>query len=129
KSQSIRKPVHMVETINKLVRVQRQLLVDLGREPTAEEIGKEMDLTTEKVNDILKIAQDTVALDTPVGEEENTNLGDFIEDQESPSPFDLASYGSLREQLGDALDTLTDREENILRLRFGLDDDRTRTLE
>lgn len=129
KSKTIRKPVHMVETINKLVRVQRQLLGDLGREPTPEEIGKEMRLPLNKVHDILKIAQDTVSLETPVGEEDGSYLGDFIEDQDSASPSEQASYEFLKEQLRDTLDTLTDREENILRLRFGLDDDHTRTLE
>ncbi|GAB3044217.1 RNA polymerase sigma factor RpoD [Virgibacillus ainsalahensis] len=128
-ARTIRIPVHMVETINKLIRVQRQLLQDLGREPTPKEIGKEMDLSPDKVRDILKIAQDPVSLETPIGEEDNSQLGDFIEDQEAVSPSDHTTYELLKEQLGDVLDTLTDREENVLRLRFGLDDGRTRTLE
>jgi RNA polymerase primary sigma factor len=128
-ARTIRIPVHMVETINKLIRVQRSLLQDLGREPTPEEIGEEMDLTPEKVRDILKIAQEPVSLETPIGEEDDSHLGDFIEDQEAVSPSDHASYELLKEQLEDVLDTLTDREENVLRLRFGLDDGRTRTLE
>ncbi|HHY72982.1 MAG TPA: RNA polymerase sigma factor RpoD [Bacillus bacterium] len=128
-ARTIRIPVHMVETINKLIRVQRQLLQDLGREPTPEEIGEEMDLTPEKVREILKIAQEPVSLETPIGEEDDSHLGDFIEDQEATSPSDAAAYELLKEQLEDVLDTLTDREENVLRLRFGLDDGRTRTLE
>lgn len=128
-ARTIRIPVHMVETINKLIRVQRQLLQDLGREPTPEEIAKEMDLTPEKVREILKIAQEPVSLETPIGEEDDSHLGDFIEDQEATSPSDHAAYELLKEQLEDVLDTLTDREENVLRLRFGLDDGRTRTLE
>jgi len=128
-ARTIRIPVHMVETINKLIRIQRQLLQDLGREPTPEEIGKEMDLTPDKVRDILKIAQEPVSLETPIGEEDDSHLGDFIEDQEAVSPSDHAAYELLKEQLEDVLDTLTDREENVLRLRFGLDDGRTRTLE
>ncbi len=128
-ARTIRIPVHMVETINKLIRVQRQLLQDLGREPTPEEIGEEMDLTPEKVREILKIAQEPVSLETPIGEEDDSHLGDFIEDQDATSPSDNAAYELLKEQLEDVLDTLTDREENVLRLRFGLDDGRTRTLE
>ena len=128
-ARTIRIPVHMVETINKLVRVQRQLLQDLGREPTPEEIGEDMDLTPEKVREILKIAQEPVSLETPIGEEDDSHLGDFIEDQEATSPSEHAAYELLKEQLEDVLDTLTDREENVLRLRFGLDDGRTRTLE
>ncbi|WP_368259496.1 RNA polymerase sigma factor RpoD, partial [Enterococcus sp. 2201sp1_2201st1_C11_2201SCRN_220225] len=128
-ARTIRIPVHMVETINKLIRIQRQLLQDLGREPTPEEIGAEMDLPTEKVREILKIAQEPVSLETPIGEEDDSHLGDFIEDQEATSPADHAAYELLKEQLEDVLDTLTDREENVLRLRFGLDDGRTRTLE
>ncbi|API90561.1 MULTISPECIES: RNA polymerase sigma factor RpoD [Virgibacillus] len=128
-ARTIRIPVHMVETINKLIRVQRQLLQDLGREPTPEEIGEEMELSPEKVRDILKIAQEPVSLETPIGEEDDSHLGDFIEDQEAVSPSDHAAYELLKEQLEDVLDTLTDREENVLRLRFGLDDGRTRTLE
>ncbi|MDH6364948.1 RNA polymerase primary sigma factor [Enterococcus sp. PF1-24] len=128
-ARTIRIPVHMVETINKLIRIQRQLLQDLGREPTPEEIGAEMDLPTEKVREILKIAQEPVSLETPIGEEDDSHLGDFIEDQEATSPAEHAAYELLKEQLEEVLDTLTDREENVLRLRFGLDDGRTRTLE
>ncbi|GGH97938.1 MULTISPECIES: RNA polymerase sigma factor RpoD [Mammaliicoccus] len=128
-ARTIRIPVHMVETINKLIRVQRQLLQDLGRDPSPEEIGEEMDLTPEKVREILKIAQEPVSLETPIGEEDDSHLGDFIEDQDAQSPSDHAAYELLKEQLEDVLDTLTDREENVLRLRFGLDDGRTRTLE
>ncbi|MGX1983117.1 RNA polymerase RpoD-like sigma 70 subunit [Thermolongibacillus altinsuensis] len=128
-ARTIRIPVHMVETINKLIRVQRQLLQDLGREPTPEEIAEEMDLTPEKVREILKIAQEPVSLETPIGEEDDSHLGDFIEDQDTTSPAEHAAYELLKEQLEDVLDTLTDREENVLRLRFGLDDGRTRTLE
>ncbi|NKF03776.1 RNA polymerase sigma factor RpoD [Lactobacillus paracasei] len=128
-ARTIRIPVHMVETINKLIRIQRQLLQDLGREPTPEEIGAEMDMQTEKVREILKIAQEPVSLETPIGEEDDSHLGDFIEDQDATSPEDHASYELLKEQLESVLDTLTDREENVLRLRFGLDDGRTRTLE
>lgn len=128
-ARTIRIPVHMVETINKLIRVQRQLLQDLGREPTPEEIAEDMDLTPERVREILKIAQEPVSLETPIGEEDDSHLGDFIEDQEATSPSDHAAYELLKEQLEDVLDTLTDREENVLRLRFGLDDGRTRTLE
>lgn len=128
-ARTIRIPVHMVETINKLIRIQRQLLQDLGREPTPEEIGAEMDLPTEKVREILKIAQEPVSLETPIGEEDDSHLGDFIEDQEATSPAEHAAYELLKEQLESVLDTLTDREENVLRLRFGLDDGRTRTLE
>lgn len=128
-ARTIRIPVHMVETINKLIRIQRQLLQDLGREPTPEEIGAEMDLPTEKVREILKIAQEPVSLETPIGEEDDSHLGDFIEDQDATSPAEHAAYELLKEQLEDVLDTLTDREENVLRLRFGLDDGRTRTLE
>ena len=128
-ARTIRIPVHMVETINKLVRVQRQLLQDLGREPTPEEIGAEMDLPTEKVREILKIAQEPVSLETPIGEEGDSHLGDFIEDEGAMSPEVFTSSALLREQLEDVLDTLTDREENVLRLRFGLDDGNIRTLE
>jgi len=127
-ARTIRIPVHMVETINKLVRIQRQLLQDLGREPTPEEIGAEMDLPTEKVRDILKISQDPVSLETPIGEENDSHLGDFIEDEGVVSPSDNAAYELLKGELKDVLDTLTDREENVLRLRFGLDDGRQRTL-
>ncbi|AKP03866.1 RNA polymerase sigma factor RpoD [Companilactobacillus pabuli] len=128
-ARTIRIPVHMVETINKLIRIQRQLLQDLGREPLPEEIGAEMDMPTGKVRDILKIAQEPVSLETPIGEEDDSHLGDFIEDSDATSPEDHASYELLKEQLENVLDTLTDREENVLRLRFGLDDGRTRTLE
>ena len=128
-ARTIRIPVHMVETINKLVRIQRQLLQDLGREPTPEEIGAEMDLPTEKVRDILKIAQEPVSLETPIGEEDDSHLGDFIEDDGALSPEEFTASSLLREQLEDVLDTLTDREENVLRLRFGLDDGNIRTLE
>jgi len=128
-ARTIRIPVHMVETINKLIRVQRQLLQDLGREPSPEEIGEDMDLTPDKVCEILKIAQEPVSLETPIGEEDDSHLGDFIEDQDATSPSEHAAYELLKEQLEDVLDTLTDREENVLRLRFGLDDGRTRTLE
>ncbi len=128
-ARTIRIPVHMVETINKLVRVQRTLLQDLGREPTPEEIGAEMDLPTEKVREILKIAQEPVSLETPIGEEDDSHLGDFIEDEGAMSPEAFTSSSLLREQLEDVLDTLTDREENVLRLRFGLDDGNIRTLE
>ena len=128
-ARTIRIPVHMVETINKLVRVSRQLLQELGREPTPEEIAKEMDLSVEKVREIMKIAQEPVSLETPIGEEDDSHLGDFIEDQEALAPSDAAAYELLKEQLEDVLDTLTEREENVLRLRFGLDDGRTRTLE
>lgn len=128
-ARTIRIPVHMVETINKLIRVSRQLLQELGREPTPEEIATEMDLSTEKVREIMKIAQEPVSLETPIGEEDDSHLGDFIEDQEALAPADAAAYELLKEQLEDVLDTLTEREENVLRLRFGLDDGRTRTLE
>ncbi|HJF87355.1 MAG TPA: RNA polymerase sigma factor RpoD, partial [Companilactobacillus farciminis] len=128
-ARTIRIPVHMVETINKLIRIQRNLLQDLGREPTPEEIGAEMDVATDKVRDILKIAQEPVSLETPIGEEDDSHLGDFIEDNEAVSPADSAAYQMLKEQLESVLDTLTDREENVLRLRFGLEDGRTRTLE
>jgi RNA polymerase primary sigma factor len=128
-ARTIRIPVHMVETINKLVRVQRSLLQDLGREPTPEEIGAEMDLPTEKVRNIISISQDPVSLETPIGEENDSHLGDFIEDGEAMDPEDNASYEMLKGELEDVLETLTDREENVLRLRFGLDDGRNRTLE
>ena len=128
-ARTIRIPVHMVETINKLIRIQRQLLQDLGREPLPEEIGAEMDMPTKKVRDILKIAQEPVSLETPIGEEDDSHLGDFIEDHDATSPADHAAYEMMKKQLENVLDTLTDREENVLRLRFGLDDGRTRTLE
>ena len=129
-ARTIRIPVHMVEPINKLVRVQRQLLQDLGREPTPEEIGAEMDLPTEKVREILKIAQEPVSLETPIGEEDDSHLGDFIEDDNATSPADHTAYALLKEQLDEVLEQLTDREENVLRLRFGLDKNgEIRTLE
>ncbi|MDO4680327.1 MAG: RNA polymerase sigma factor RpoD [Aerococcus sp.] len=128
-ARTIRIPVHMVETINKLVRVQRTLLQDLGREPTPEEIGAEMDLPTEKVRNIMKIAQEPVSLETPIGEEDDSHLGDFIEDQDAMRPDDYTNQELLKEQLDGVLETLTDREENVLRLRFGLQDGQTKTLE
>lgn len=128
-ARTIRIPVHMVETINKLIRVSRQLLQQLGREPSPEEIAKEMDINVERVREIMKIAQEPVSLETPIGEEEDSHLGDFIEDQDAPAPADAASFMLLKEQLEDVLDTLTPREEKVLRLRFGLDDGRARTLE
>lgn len=128
-ARTIRIPVHMVETINKLIRISRQLLQELGREPSAEEIAEEMDMTAEKVREIQKIAQEPVSLETPIGEEDDSHLGDFIPDDEALAPADAAAYELLKEQLEDVLDTLTEREENVLRLRFGLDDGRTRTLE
>ena len=128
-ARTIRIPVHMVETINKLIRVSRQLLQTLGREPTPEEIAKEMDISVDRVREIMKIAQEPVSLETPIGEEEDSHLGDFIEDQDAPAPADAASFMLLKEQLEEVLDTLTPREEKVLRLRFGLDDGRARTLE
>lgn len=128
-ARTIRIPVHMVETVNKLNRVTRQLLQELGREPTLQEIAEEMDLPEEKIREIMKIVQEPVSLETPVGEEHDSHLGDFIEDQEAPAPADAAAYELLKEQLEDVLNTLTVREESVLRLRFGLDDGRTRTLE
>lgn len=128
-ARTIRIPVHMVETINKLVRVQRQLVQELGRDPTPEEIGKEMNMEVEKVREIMKIAQEPVSLETPIGEEEDSHLGDFIEDDNALAPAEAATYTMLREQLIDVLDTLTPREQKVLRLRFGLDDGRARTLE
>ncbi len=128
-ARTIRIPVHMVETINTLIRVSRQLLQEYGREPTPAEIGKEMGFSEDKVREIQKIAQDPVSLETPIGEEEDSHLGDFIPDDEAPAPSEAASYALLKEQLIDVLSTLTDREEKVLRLRFGLDDGRARTLE
>ena len=128
-ARTIRIPVHMVETINKLIRVSRQLLQELGREPTPEEIAKEMDMSVERVREILKISQEPVSLETPIGEEEDSHLGDFIEDEVIENPVDYTTRVVLREQLDEVLDTLTDREENVLRLRFGLDDGKMRTLE
>jgi RNA polymerase primary sigma factor len=128
-ARTIRIPVHMVETINKLIRISRQLLQALGREPTAEEIAAEMEMSPERVREIIKIAQEPVSLETPIGEEEDSHLGDFIEDQDAPAPAEAASFRLLKEQLEDVLNTLTPREEKVLRLRFGLDDGRARTLE
>ena len=128
-ARTIRIPVHMVETINKLIRVQRQLLQELGRDPFPEEISKVMDLPVDKVREIQKIAQEPVSLETPIGEEEDSHLGDFIPDDEAPAPAEAAAFTMLKEQLINVLDTLTPREEKVLRLRFGLDDGRARTLE
>ena len=128
-ARTIRIPVHMVETINKLIRVERQLLQQYGRAPTADELAKEMQMPVEKVREITKIAQEPVSLETPIGEEEDSHLGDFIPDDDIPAPADAAAFTLLKEQLIDVLDTLTDREEKVLRLRFGLDDGRARTLE
>ena len=128
-ARTIRIPVHMVDTINKLIRVSRKLLQELGREPTPEEIAKEMDVPEERVREIQKIAQDPVSLETPIGEEEDSHLSDFIEDEGSTAPTDAVSYTMLKEQLLGVLDTLTPREEKVLRLRYGLDDGRPRTLE
>ncbi|MBK5253066.1 MAG: RNA polymerase sigma factor RpoD [Peptostreptococcaceae bacterium] len=128
-ARTIRIPVHMVETINKLIRVSRQLLQEYGREPTAEEIAKEMGITVEKVREIQKISQDPVSLETPIGEEEDSHLGDFIPDDDVPAPADAAAFSMLKEQLMEVLDTLTEREKKVLTLRFGLQDGRPRTLE
>ena len=128
-ARTIRIPVHMVETINKLIRVSRQLLQQYGRDPLPEELAKEMDIPEEKVREILKIAQEPVSLETPIGEEEDSHLGDFIQDEDAPAPADAAAFTLLKEQLMDVLDTLTPREEKVLKLRFGLDDGRARTLE
>ena len=128
-ARTIRIPVHMVETINKLIRVSRNLLQKNGREPTDEEIAEEMEIPVERVREIKKIAQEPVSLETPVGEEDDSHLGDFIEDQDAPAPADAASFMLLKEQLEDVLGTLTPREKNVLRLRFGLEDGRARTLE
>jgi len=128
-ARTIRIPVHMVETINKLVRTSRQLLQELGREPTAEEIAEEMGLTPERVREIQKIAQEPVSLETPIGEEEDSHLGDFIEDQDALAPAEAASFVMLKEQIEEVLDTLNEREQRVLRLRFGLDDGKARTLE
>jgi len=128
-ARTIRIPVHMVETINKLMRVDRQLLQEYGRTPTAEEIAKEMQVSVDKVREIMKIAQEPVSLETPIGEEEDSHLGDFIPDNDIPAPAEVAAFTLLREQLMEVLDTLTEREEKVLRLRFGLDDGRPRTLE
>ncbi len=128
-ARTIRIPVHMVETINKLIRVQRQLLQELGRDPSPEELSKHMDMPVDKVREILKIAQEPVSLETPIGEEEDSHLGDFIPDDDAPAPAEAAAFTLLKEQLINVLDTLTPREEKVLRLRFGLDDGRARTLE
>jgi len=128
-ARTIRIPVHMVETINKLIRISRTLLQDLGREPTPEEIAKAMDLPVERVREIMKIAQEPISLETPIGEEEDSHLGDFIEDQDALAPAEAASFTMLKEQLEDVLETLTPRERKVLKLRFGLDDGRPRTLE
>jgi RNA polymerase primary sigma factor len=128
-ARTIRIPVHMVETINKLIRVQRQLLQELGREPSAEEIATRMEISEERVREILKIAQEPVSLETPIGEEEDSHLGDFIEDSDAPAPAEAASFMLLKEQLEEVLETLTPREKKVLQLRFGLDDGRARTLE
>ena len=128
-ARTIRIPVHMVETINKLVRVSRQLLQELGTDPTPEQIGAVMDLAPDRVREIQKVAQEPVSLETPIGEEEDSHLGDFIEDEDAPAPDEAASYILLKEQLEEVLETLTPREAKVLRLRFGLDDGRSRTLE
>ena len=128
-ARTIRIPVHMVETINKLIRISRQLLQELGREPTPEEIAEEMDMPVERVREILKISQEPVSLETPIGEEEDSHLGDFIQDDNVPVPADAAAFTLLKEQLVEVLGTLTEREQKVLRLRFGLDDGRARTLE
>ena len=128
-ARTIRIPVHMVETINKLIRVSRQLLQTLGRDPLPEELAKEMDMPVERVREILKIAQEPVSLETPIGEEEDSHLGDFIPDDDAPAPAEAAAFTLLKEQLMDVLDTLTPREEKVLKLRFGLEDGRARTLE
>ena len=128
-ARTIRIPVHMVETINKLIRVQRNLLQELGRDPSPEEIGKELHMAPDKVREVLKIAQEPVSLETPIGEEDDSHLGDFIEDDVIESPVDYTNRILLREQLDEVMDTLTDREENVLRMRFGLDDGRMHTLE
>ena len=128
-ARTIRIPVHMVETINKLIRVSRQLLQELGREPTPEEIAEELDMPVERVREILKISQEPVSLETPIGEEEDSHLGDFIQDDNVPVPAEAAAQTLLKEQLDEVLDTLTDREQKVLRLRFGMNDGRARTLE
>ena len=128
-ARTIRIPVHMVETINKLIRVSRQLLQELGREPTPEEIAKELNMPVERVREILKISQEPVSLETPIGEEEDSHLGDFIQDDNVPVPAEAAAQTLLKEQLDEVLDTLTEREQKVLRLRFGMNDGRARTLE
>ena len=128
-ARTIRIPVHMVETINKVIRTSRHLLQQLGREPSPEELAKELEMTVEKVMEIQKIAQDPVSLETPIGEEDDSHLGDFIQDEDSPAPQDAAAYTLLKEQLEEVMSTLTVREAKVLRLRFGLDDGKARTLE
>ena len=128
-ARTIRIPVHMVETINKLIRVTRQLVQDLGRDPKPNEIAKKMDISVDRVREIMKIAQEPVSLETPIGEEEDSHLGDFIEDHDAPAPAEQASFMMLKEQLTEVLDTLTDRERRVLVLRFGIEDGRARTLE
>ena len=128
-ARTIRIPVHMVETINRLIRISRRLLQDLGREPTSEEIAEQMDITAEKVREIIKVSQEPVSLETPIGEEDDSHLGDFIEDHTALAPADAASHQLLKEQVEDVLDSLTERERKVLQLRFGLDDGRSRTLE
>ena len=128
-ARTIRIPVHMVETINKLIRVSRQLLQELGREPTPEEIAAELDMPVDRVREILKISQEPVSLETPIGEEEDSHLGDFIPDDDVPAPAEAAAFSMLKEQLIEVLDTLTEREQKVLKLRFGLEDGRARTLE
>jgi len=128
-ARTIRIPVHMVETINKLIRISRQLLQEYGREPSPEEIAEEMDISVDKVREILKIAQEPVSLETPIGEEEDSHLGDFIPDDDVPAPAEAAAFSMLKEQLVEVLDTLTEREQKVLKLRFGLEDGRARTLE
>ena len=128
-ARTIRIPVHMVETINKLVREQRNLLQELGQDPTPEQIAERMDMTPDKVREILKIAQEPVSLETPIGEEDDSHLGDFIQDDNVPVPAEAAAFTLLKEQLVEVLGTLTEREQKVLRLRFGLDDGRARTLE
>ena len=128
-ARTIRIPVHMVETINKLIRVSRQLLKEEGREPTPDEIAAEMGISVEKVREILKISQEPVSLETPIGEEEDSHLGDFIPDDDAPAPAEAAAFSMLKEQLVDVLGTLTEREQKVLKLRFGLEDGRARTLE
>jgi RNA polymerase primary sigma factor len=121
--------VHMVETINRLIRISRRLLQDLGREPTSEEIAEQMEISPEKVREIIKVSQEPVSLETPIGEEEDSHLGDFIEDHAALAPADAASHQLLKEQVEDVLESLTERERKVLQLRFGLDDGRSRTLE
>ncbi len=128
-ARTIRIPVHMVETINRLIRISRRLLQDLGREPTSEEIAAQMEITAEKVREIIKVSQEPVSLETPIGEEDDSHLGDFLEDHTALAPADAASHQLLKEQVEDVLDSLTERERKVLQLRFGLDDGRSRTLE